>query len=128
MVSCVAKYVGAAITWLPAYIVDTVANFFIHGFNAIYRATYDALITVANAFIGILNVPIDFFDGFTTATGAFLLGAVLSLPEPWSAFLTPFVWLFVIAILLLIVVAMIWGVKELIKAVKGATQQAVDLA
>lgn len=128
IVGCITSYMAALLVWFPGYIEAVIANSGISLFNAVAKDGSRALDEVWNVLVGALNVPIDLFDGITTGLGAVMLGGILSIGEPWSLFLVPVIWLFVSVLLVLMAVAMVWGVKELIKAVKGTTQQAVDLA
>ena len=101
-----------------AFIEDTIANAVIDGYNAVGKSASLALDAVWNALIFAVNVPIDLFDGFTTSFGALVLGGVLSLGEPWSLFLVPVVWLVVSIVLVLLVAAMLWVLKQVVSALK----------
>lgn len=103
---------------IVAFIEDTIANAVISGYNAVGKSASLALDQVWNALIFAVDVPIYLFDGFTTSFGALVLGGVLSLGEPWSLFLVPVVWLVVSVVLVLLVAAMLWVLKQVVSALK----------
>jgi hypothetical protein len=125
---CIGKYVGAAIAWLPVYIYAVVDNAIIGVVNHISQQATKISDEAWEVFAEAVNLPIAAFDLFTTGTGAALLAAVLWLPEPWSAFLTPFVWLFVFVVIFLIAAAAVWVGMKAAKGAEDVAELGVDLS
>lgn len=122
--SCIGGYIGSLVTWLGQDIVITIINSLIGGIDQVAVVLEQVLAEVANLFISVLDTPIDIFNGFNTALGDSVLGAVLSVGEPWSAFLAPIIWLVPIAVIALTLIAGIW----LASKIKGALVAGAEVA
>lgn len=62
------------------------------------------------------------FDAIPLGLGQIVIGFVTAIPEPYSAFLDPFVWLIVVVVMVGMLIAALFVVRFIVKgAEKGAS-------
>lgn len=80
-----------------------------------------------NAIISIINAVIVAFDAIPLGVGGIVIDIVTLIPESYSAFLEPWIWLIVLAVIVLMLLAVIFAARAIVKAVKTGGE-AVELA
>lgn len=129
IIGCITTYIATFVSNLDHWLIDVViANPLITAFDEIWGAMWYWFVYIANSMISVINAVILAFDAIPLGIGGIVVDFVSIIPEPYSAFLAPWAWLIVLAVMILMLVAALLVARFVVKTIKTAAEVGVGAA